>query len=98
MEYMLLTKANFWTEVENHMIEINKMTDQELVQSYNRKVEIGIVAVYAQAVYLVSFRYVFLERFKKSPIQINDGFILKLTEKIKLENQDIMYLDNTPIQ
>jgi len=98
MEYMLLIREGFWEEVQKNMLAIGKFTDEELVQAYNRNVKIGIVAAYAQAVYLVSMRYVFLERFKKSSVLINDKIILKLSGMVKLENDVLFYLDNQPVE
>ena len=98
MEYMLLIREGFREEVEKNMLAIGKFMNEELVQAYNRSVKIGIVAAYGQAVYLVSMRYVFLERFQKSPVLINDGNILKLSGLVKLENELLFYLDNKPVE
>jgi RNase P/RNase MRP subunit POP5 len=97
MEYMLIVREGFREEVEKNMLAIGKFTNEELVHAYNRNVKIGIVAAYAQAVYLVSMRYVFLERFKKSPVLINDKIILKLSGMVKLDNELLFYLDNEPV-
>jgi hypothetical protein len=98
MEYMLLIREGFREEVEKNMLAIEKFTNEELVQAYNRSVKIGILAAYGQAVYLVSMRYVFLERFQKSPVLINDKIILKLSGMVKLENELLFYLDNEPVE
>ena len=98
MEYMLLIREGFREEVEKNMLAIEKFTNEELVQAYNRSVKIGILAAYGQAVYLVSMRYVFLARFKKSPVLINDKIILKLSGLVKLENDVLFYLDNKPVE
>ncbi len=97
MEYMLIVREGFREEVEKNMLEIEKFTNEELVEAYNRQVKIGIVAVYAQAVYLASMRYVFLARFQKSPVLINDRIILKLSGLVKLENHVLCYADNEPV-
>lgn len=91
---MLIVRKGFKEEVEKNMETIEKFTNEELVQAYNRRVKIKTICAYSQAVYLLSMRYVFLARFQKSPILINDGIILKLSGLVKLENQILLYLDN----
>lgn len=98
MEYMLIVRAGLTETVERNMPKMKTFSNDELVQAYNRSVEIGIVGSYDQAVYLLSMRYVFLERYKKSPVLIHSKIILKLTDQIKLENQVLMYLDNHPVE
>jgi hypothetical protein len=98
MEYMLIVREGFKEQVEKNMLEIEKFTNEELVQAYNRQVKMGIVAVYAQAVYLLSMRYVFLARFEKSPVCINDRIILKLSGSVKLKDQLLYYLDDKPVE
>jgi hypothetical protein len=40
---------------------------------------------------------VFLARFQKSPVLINDRIILKLSGLVKLENHVLCYADNEPV-
>ena len=97
MEYMLIVREGFREEVEKNMLEIEKFTNEELVQAYNRQVKIGIVAVYAQAVYLASMRYVFLARFQKSPVSIYERIIVKLNDKVILKDGILYYLNGEEV-
>ncbi|MEY3200104.1 MAG: hypothetical protein RJA13_2062 [Bacteroidota bacterium] len=47
MEYMLIVREGFREEVEKNMLEIEKFTNEELVQAYNRQVKIGIVGLFS---------------------------------------------------
>ncbi len=96
MEYVLIVKEGFKEEVTGHMEELEKLTNEDLIKRYNRQVEIGIVGVYAQAVFLASLRYVFLERFGKSPVSI-DRIIVKLNDKVMLKEGVLYYLNEEEV-
>ena len=55
-----------------------KLSDQELVEAYQRQARCGITGVHAQAVYLLALRKVMIERFGESPINLEDGGIIDL--------------------
>lgn len=61
---------------------IQKLSDHQLIEKYNAAVKTGIVGVHAQALHLLAMRKVFLKRFGKSPISIEDGIVISLTGKV----------------
>ena len=97
MEYMLIVKEGFREEVAGHMEQLEKLSNEDLIKRYNRQVEIGIVAVYAQAVFLASMRYVFLARFQKSPVSIYERIIVKLNDKVLLKDGILYYLNGEEV-
>ena len=56
------------------------LTNQELVKSYNR--EVNIFGVHAQMVHLYVMHNIFLERFGESPIIVKDEVVFCLGPKI----------------
>ena len=97
MEYMLIVKEGFKEEVAGHMEQLEKLSNEDLIKRYNRQVEIGIVAVYAQAVFLAAMRYVFLARFQKSPVSIYERIIVKLNDKVLLKDGILYYLNGEEV-
>jgi hypothetical protein len=89
MDYVLIVRDGFKEQMHENRLNLEKLTDDELVDAYNRQATIGIVGVYQQAVYLASMRSVFLERFNESPIRIEDGNILKLKGLVELKNHEL---------
>ena len=61
---------------------ITNLKNEELIEQYNKQAILGIVGVHAQALKLLALRKVFIERFDKSPVLIEDDFSISLTGKI----------------
>ena len=68
------------------------LSNQELIDSYNSSVDLGIVGAHAQGLHLIAERKVFMERFGKSPIKIEDNIIISLSKKIKLKSKNFKEL------
>ena len=84
MEYLFIQRPGDREKIMEHFERFNKCSKQELVQHYNKLVEIGIVGVHAQAVMIVGLYQAFIFIFGKSPISIEENSIISLTSKIKL--------------
>ena len=56
------------------------LSNQDLVKSYNR--EVNIFGVHAQMVHLYAMHNIFLERFGESPIIVKDEVVYSLGPKI----------------
>lgn len=93
----MIQRPGFRDELLERYREIQGYTNDELVQRYNRQVEIGIVGVYAQAVILLAIRILFIERFGHSPVVVKDEIVIAITEKVRDENGGLYYLDGTPV-
>lgn len=91
MDYVLIVREGFKEQMQENRFNLEKLTDEELVDAYNRQATLGIVGVYQQAVYLASMHAVFLERFNESPICIEDGNTLKLKGLVELKNHKLSY-------
>ena len=93
MEYVLIQRSGFREELLKNRAQLEKLGNEELVTSYNRQVEIGIVGVYSQAVFLAAMRFVFLKRFGMSPVEMEEGILLKLNKPVKLVKEGFVYID-----
>ena len=80
-------KAQFVKNFEN----LQKLSNKELIEKYNNAVDTEIVGVHAQALHLLSLRKVFIDRFGKSPIVIEDDIVISLSGEI---DSKYLTLDN----
>lgn len=92
MEYMLIQKKGDKEIVTEQVKEFLKLSKQELVDRYNRQVEIGIVGVRAQSLMICALGYAFEVKFGKSPVSFIYNMILGLTGKIILKGDDYEYV------
>jgi RNase P/RNase MRP subunit POP5 len=97
MEYVMITRPGFREELRERYEEMQGYTNDELVEHYNRSVEIGIVGVYAQAVNLLAMRVLFCERFGHSPVVVKDQIIIGLTGTVKIDDGELFYLDGQKV-
>ncbi len=86
MEYLMIPRPGFREEVLEHYNLIKDCSDEELIDSYNRQAEIGIVGVYKQAIHLLAMRLLFKERFDYSPIVIKDQVVISLSGKVTAQD------------
>ena len=86
MEYLMIPRPGFREEVLEHYNLIKDYSDEELVERYNRQVDIGIVGVYKQAIHLLAMRLLFKERFDYSPIIIKDQIVISLSGRVTVQD------------
>lgn len=58
------------------------ISNEELISSYNREAKMGIVGVRAQMLHIIALHQVFIKRFKKSPIKIEENTFISMTVEI----------------
>lgn len=98
MEYVLIQKEGFRELYLNELKKLELLPSSELVKLYNKQVDIGIVGVYRQAVYLVALRKMFKDRFNQSPVHVKDNVLVSLTGKVKQKEDALYYLNNQPVK
>ena len=98
MEYLLIQKKGFKELFFNEVEKLQDLSNDQLINRYNKQVEIGIVGSYSQAVFLVVLRKFFLERFNATPILLQDNILISLTSKVKLEKGELYFLNNEPLK
>ena len=97
MEYVLVQREGFKEEFFAAVEGLKELSSEELVQRYNRQVEIGIVGVYKQAIGIVALRYHFRIRFNQSPVQVSNNVIISLTGKVKIVDESLYYLNDVRV-
>ena len=98
MEYLLIQRKGFKELFFNEVEKLQDLSNDQLINRYNKQVEIGIVGSYSQAVFLVVLRKFFLERFNATPILLQDNILISLTSKVKLEKGELYFLNNEPLK
>ena len=98
MEYVLIQKEGFKELYLNELKKLELLTSSELIRLYNKQVDIGIVGVYRQAVFIVALRKVFKDRFNQSPVRVKDNVLVSLTSKVKQLQHSLYYLNNQPVK
>ena len=98
MEYLLIQKEGFKELYLNEIKKLEGSSSSELIEQYNKQVEIGIVGVYRQAVFLVALRKVFKDRFNQSPVLVKDNLLVSLTARVKQKDSSLYYLNNQPVK
>ena len=88
MEYLFIQRRGDREAIAALIQEFESMTKHQLVEKYNRQVEIGIVGVHAQAQKIVALNIVFNRVFGVSPIEIVDGVLIKISSKIELDDEN----------
>jgi hypothetical protein len=82
---LIALSINNWNEERKNILNESQLVKnivEDLIEKYNKAVDSGIVGVHAQALHLLALRKVFIERLGKSPIVIEDEFIISLSGKI----------------
>jgi len=82
---LIALQINNWNEKRKNILNESQLVKnivEDLIEKYNKAVDSGIVGVHAQALHLLALRKVFIERLGKSPIVIEDEFIISLSGKI----------------
>ena len=87
MEHVHIQRKGDQEKLFKYRDMFKAFSNDELIDSYNRSVDTGIIGSHEQALHLISLRWVFNERFGKSPIKIKDNILISLSGKI-LQEED----------
>ena len=98
MEYLLVLKPGSRETLSAIKQQLEEKTIDELITAYNRQVEIGIVGVYRQALYLATLRAEFRERTGQSPIILEQGMLLRITDSVKRSGNTLYYLNDKAVE
>ena len=98
MEYVLIQKTGFKELYLNELKKLELFPSSELVKLYNKQVDIGIVGVYRQAVFLAALRKLFIERFNQSPIKVRENILVSLTGKVREQGGGLCYVNGEPLK
>ena len=78
MDLLLIPRPGDRERLLEHYQTLSNATLEELVESYNKNVSIGITGTQAQGLYLLAMHKVFLNKCGRSPISWTDNMVLAL--------------------
>jgi len=86
MELLLIPRPGDRERLLEHYQTLSNTTLEELVESYNKNVSIGITGTQAQGLYLLAMHKVFLNKCGRSPISWTDNMVLALGSTVEASN------------
>ena len=86
MELLLIPRPGDRERLLEHYQTLSNTTLEELVESYNKNVSIGITGTQAQGLYLLAMHKVFLNKCGRSPISWTDNMVLALGSIVEASN------------
>jgi hypothetical protein len=92
MEYIYIRIEGDMQTLTEHVKEFGACSNEDLILSYNKQARCGITGVHSQALYLISMGHVFLKRFGKSPISLEEN-VLDIKGQIKLVGETFEYIE-----
>ena len=84
MELILIPRPGDRERLLEHIQTLSNATLEELVESYNKNVSIGITGTQAQGLYLLAMHKVFLNKCGRSPISWTDNMMLALRNSVEV--------------
>jgi hypothetical protein len=94
MEYIYIQRRGDTETITESINGFATISNESLIDDYNKQFKCGITGVHAQALYLMAMGHVFLKRFGKSPIYMEDN-VLGMRDQIKLSGDTFEYVDKT---
>ena len=91
MEYIYIKREGDLETLKDQVKAFETYSNEELVAAYNKEAICGITGVHAQALYLISLGHVFLKRFHKSPINLENNE-LRLGSQIEQSGDTFEYI------
>lgn len=91
MEYIYIKREGDLETIKDQVKVFETYSSEELVAVYNKQAKCGITGVHAQALYLISLGHVFLKKFHKSPINLENN-VLTLGSQIKQSGDAFEYI------
>ena len=83
MELLLIPRPGDRERLLEHIQTLSNATLEELVESYNKNVTIGITGTQAQGLYLLAMHKVFLNKCGRSPISWKNNMVLELGKAVE---------------
>lgn len=84
MELLLIPRPGDRERLLEHIQTLSNATLEELVESYNKNVAIGITGTQAQGLYLLAMHKVFLNKCGRSPISWTNNMVLALGKVVEV--------------
>lgn len=82
--------------ISKMMSNLEKMSEDELVNEYNNIAKRGLIAAHGQALYLFSMRRAFLIKLGASPIDLINSCVLSITPNKVVTAEELHEIASTP--
>lgn len=82
MEYLYISRQGDKEAFVGLKNSLNKLSDSELKERYNKQVDIGLVGVHQQALYVIALHFCMLDRLGFSPVEVIGGNLIRLGQKL----------------
>ena len=92
MEYIYIKRESDLERLKEGVRNFESFSDEDLITAYNKQARCGITGVHSQALYLMAMGHVFLKRFGKSPIYMENN-VLGMRGQIKLSGETFEYIE-----
>lgn len=93
LQHVFTFRSGDREKIEENIRLLKEKSNEELIASYNKQAELGIVGAHAQALYLVALYREFTKRFGESPVEIIDNRIIRLKGRIRLEGNSFQFTE-----
>jgi hypothetical protein len=91
MEYIYIKREGDLETLKERVKNFEAISNEELIDAYNKQAKCGITGVHAQALYLMSMGHVFFKRFGTSPIYMENN-LLGMKGQIILINGEFEFI------
>lgn len=91
-KYIFIQRKEDFQKLVNLKNNLNTISQEELINKFNREVKIGFTGVHQQALLIIALNQQFIKRYNDAPVIIENNLILSLKGTIKtIENKTIIY-------
>lgn len=82
MEFLYISRQGDKEAFRELRNSLEKLNDSELIDRYNKQVDIGLVGVHQQALYVIALHFCMLDKLGFSPVEVVGGNLIRLGQKL----------------
>ncbi len=82
MEHLYISRQGDKEAFRDLKNSLKELTDSELIDRYNKQVDIGLVGVHQQALYVIALHFCMLDKLGFSPVEVVSGNLIRLGQKL----------------
>ena len=83
MKHVYINRIGDREKIIEYKSDLEKLSNRKLIDRYNSLAKVGIVGVHQQVLLIIALHQLFLKRFKKSPILVENNIIISLKGEIR---------------
>jgi hypothetical protein len=93
LQHLYISRPGDKDRIRENYASLMDISDEQLVENYNRQARLGIVGVHAQVLFLLAMNVQFMFRFGTSPLTIKDQVIIRFSGLIELQGDGFSYTE-----